>query len=86
VRNDAGDWLSPRPFVKGVLSKLPRAFWPKPQPYGFVVKLDENGKILASFQDPSGNHVPAITSAFERDGYLYLGSLSNHFVGKFKLP
>jgi sugar lactone lactonase YvrE len=86
VRNDAGDWLSPRPFVKSALAKLPRAFWPKPQPYGFVVKLDENGKILASFQDPSGSHVPAITSAFERDGYLYLGSLSNHFIGKFKLP
>jgi hypothetical protein len=30
--------------------------------------------------------VPAITSVVERDGSLYLGSLSNDFVGKFKLP
>jgi sugar lactone lactonase YvrE len=86
VRNDAGDWLSPRPFFKNMLAKLPSIFWPKPQPYGFVVKLDETGRILQSFQDPSGKHVPAITSAFERDGHLYLGSLSNNFVGKFKLP
>jgi sugar lactone lactonase YvrE len=86
VRNDAGDWLSPRPFFKNVLAKLPSIFWPKPQPYGFVVKLDETGRILQSFQDPSGRHLPAITSAFERNGYLYLGSLSNNFVGKFKLP
>ncbi|HXY36071.1 MAG TPA: SMP-30/gluconolactonase/LRE family protein [Planctomycetaceae bacterium] len=86
VRNDAGDWLAPRPTLKNMLAKLPRAFWPKPQPYGFVVKLDESGHILASFQDPSGQHVPAITSAFERNGSLYLGSMSNRFVGKFKLP
>jgi hypothetical protein len=51
-----------------------------------VIKLDETGRILQSFQDPSGEHVPAITSVVEHDGYLYLGSLSNSFVGKFKLP
>jgi sugar lactone lactonase YvrE len=86
VRNDAGDWLAPRPLFKNALAKLPRVLWPKTQPYGFVVKLDESGHILESFQDPSGQHLPAITSAMERDGYLYLGSMSNAFVGKFKLP
>jgi sugar lactone lactonase YvrE len=86
VRNPQGDWLSPRPFVKSLLAKLPSSLWPKPQPYGFVVQLDENGKILGSFQDPSGQHIPMITSVFERNGYLYLGSLSNNFIGKFKLP
>jgi sugar lactone lactonase YvrE len=86
VRNDTSDGLAPHPFFKNVLAKLPRAFLPKPQPYGFVIKLDETGRILQSFQDPTGEHVPAITSAFEHDGYLYLGSLSNNFIGKFKLP
>jgi sugar lactone lactonase YvrE len=86
VRNETGDWLSPHPFLKNTLAKLPRAFLPKPQPYGFVIKLDETGRILQSFQDPSGQHLPAITSAFEHEGYLYLGSLSNDFIGKFKLP
>ncbi|HEV3304770.1 MAG TPA: SMP-30/gluconolactonase/LRE family protein [Planctomycetaceae bacterium] len=86
VRNETGDWLSPHPFLKNTLAKLPRMFLPKPQPYGFVIKLDETGRILESFQDPSGKHLPAITSAFEHDGSLYLGSLSNNFIGKFKLP
>jgi sugar lactone lactonase YvrE len=86
LRNETGDWLSPRPMLKNMLSKLPRAALPTPQAYGFVVELDETGRIVRSFQDPGGKHVPMITSAFERDGYLYLGSLSNPFVGKFKLP
>jgi hypothetical protein len=72
--------------MASLLAKLPSSLWPKPQPYGFVVQLDENGKILGSFQDPSGQHIPMITSVFERNGYLYLGSLSNNFIGKFKLP
>jgi sugar lactone lactonase YvrE len=86
VRNDEADWLSSRPMAKSVLAKLPAFMWPKPQPYAFVVQLDENGHILDSFQDPSGEHLFAITSAFERDGYLYLGSLYNNRVGKYKLP
>jgi sugar lactone lactonase YvrE len=87
VRNDTADWLSPHPFLKNALAKLPRTFLqPNPQAYGFVIKLDETGRILQSFQDPSGEHVPAITSVVEHDGYLYLGSHSNSFVGKFKLP
>jgi len=86
VRNDTGDWLAPHPFFKNVLAKLPLRFLAKPQPYGFVIKLDESGRILQSLQDPSGEHVPAITATVEHDGYLYLGSFSNNFVGKFKLP
>ena len=85
VRNDTADWLGPRPFVKQALSKLPRFLWPKPQPYGFVIQLDETGAILSSPQDSSGAHLHSITSAQERDGYLYLGSLLNERIGKYKL-
>ena len=85
VRNDTADWLAPRPFVKQALSKLPRFLWPKPRPYAFVVKLDETGAILASLQDPSGRRLHTITSAQERDGFLYLGSLHNDRIGKYKL-
>ena len=86
VRNDRADWLSPRPLVKRVMAKLPGMFWPTPQRYAFVIKLDGDGNILDSFQDPSGQHLYAVTSAFERDGYLYLGSLVNDRIGKVKLP
>jgi sugar lactone lactonase YvrE len=86
VRNEEADRLGPRPFVKSVLAKLPGFLWPQPRPYAFVVELDESGKVLASYQDPSGKHLREVTSAFERDGYLYLGSLHNDRIGKFKLP
>jgi sugar lactone lactonase YvrE len=32
VRNDTGDWLSPRPFLKNVLAKLPRSSCPSLSP------------------------------------------------------
>ncbi len=86
VRNDTADWLAPRPWVKQALSKLPSFLWPKPQPYAFVVQLDETGAIVDSLQDPSGKRLHTVTSAHERDGYLYLGSLHNDRIGKYKLP
>jgi sugar lactone lactonase YvrE len=86
IRNDDADKLSPRPFVKSMLAKLPAFMWPKPQPYAFVIELDESGKVKGSYQDPTGRHLSEITSAFERGGYLYLGSLHNDRIGKFKLP
>ncbi|MBI2823523.1 MAG: strictosidine synthase family protein [Planctomycetia bacterium] len=86
VRNETGDWLAPRPMLKRTLAKLPGFLWPQPQPYAFVVKLDEQGNIVDSFQDPTGKHLREITSAQERNGYLYLGSLRNDRIGKYKLP
>ena len=86
VRNDAVDKLHPSPFLKAQMSKLPKAFWPKPKPYGLVLALDENGKITRSLHEPTGNHLKEITSAREYGGYLYLGSLHNDRIGKYKLP
>ncbi len=68
------------------MSKLPKGFSPKPKPYGFVLALDENGKITQSLHEPTGKHLKEITSAREDGGFLYLGSLHNDRIGKFKLP
>jgi sugar lactone lactonase YvrE len=86
VRNDAVDKLHPFPFLKAQLSKLPKPLWPKAKPYGFVLALDESGKITQSLHEPTGNHLKEITSAREYAGHLYLGSLHNDRIGKFKLP
>jgi sugar lactone lactonase YvrE len=85
VRNDAVDRMHPYPFLKSLLSKLPKAFWPKPKPYGLVLALDENGRIIKSLQEPTGKHLWEITSAREYDGYLYLGSLHADRIGRLKL-
>jgi sugar lactone lactonase YvrE len=86
VRNEQFDRLSPRPLVKQMLSKLPAFLWPKPEPYAFVIKLNEQGQIVDSFQDPTGKRLFAITSVVEHEGALYLGSLVNDRIGKYKLP
>lgn len=86
VRNPMMDRLHPFPFLKTQMSKLPKVFWPKPKPYGLVLALDEQGNITQSLHDPSGVHLKEITSAREYGGYLYLGSLHNDRIGKYKLP
>ncbi len=86
VRNSVMDTLHPSPFFKAQLSKLPKVFWPKPKPYGLVLALDERGNITQSLHEVTGKHLREITSAREYGGYIYLGSLSNDRIGKYKLP
>lgn len=86
VRNEAADKLHPSPFLKAQMSKLPKSLWPQPEPYGLVLALDEQGNIIQSLHEPTGKHLKEITSAREYGGYLYLGSLHNDRIGKYKLP
>jgi sugar lactone lactonase YvrE len=86
VRNPLMDTLHPSPFLKAQMSKLPKALWPKPKPYGLILALDEGGNIIQSLHEPTGKHLKAITSARENGGYLYIGSLHNDRIGKYRLP
>lgn len=86
VRNDVLDSLHPYPFLKAQMSKLPKSLWPKPEPYGLVLAMNEQGDITQSLHEPTGQHLKEITSAREYNGYLYLGSLHNDRIGKYKLP
>ena len=85
VRNETVDRLHPYPFLKAQMSKLPKTLWPKPKPYGLVLAMDEQGNIARSLHDPTGKHLMEITSAREYGGYLYLGSLHNDRIGRYKL-
>ncbi len=85
LRNPVADWLSPRPFLKKVTSRLPRFMWPKPQPYGLVLALDEEGEIVRSLHDPGGQQVATITSVEEHLGYLYLGSLTAQQLARLQI-
>lgn len=84
-RNPTIDRLHPYPFLKKMISRLPKPLWPAPEPYGFVVALDEQGTILRSLQDAGGEKFREVTSAQERDGTLYFGTLSGDRVGRLVL-
>lgn len=85
VRNDQMDGMHPSPFPKKIVSRLPKSMWPRPKPYGFVLAINEKGEIVRSLQEPTGEHLKEITSSREHEGYLYLGSLHNDRIGKYKL-
>ncbi|MDF3818937.1 SMP-30/gluconolactonase/LRE family protein [Leptospira sp. 96542] len=85
VRNDRMDGMHPSPFLKKLTSMLPKFLWPKPEPYGYVMKLDGKGNIINTYQDPKGKHLKEITSAIEKNGKLYIGSLYNTRLGVLDL-
>lgn len=77
TRNDAADFMHRFPFLKAQLMKLPKTFWPKPRDYGFVLGIDEQGRVETSLHDPTGRVIRQVTSVEEYDGVLYLGTLSD---------
>lgn len=85
VRNALLDRLHPLAFVKRQMAKLPKSMWPKPQPYGLVLGVDESGRIVETLQDPAGKRVPQVTSATEHGGSLYLGNLNRDWIARAAL-
>jgi sugar lactone lactonase YvrE len=86
VRNKVADALHPRPWAKSMLAKLPPALWPRPERYGLVLEVGEDGRILRSFHDPGGRRIHQVTTARESSGQLYLGNLEQAWIGRLALP
>jgi sugar lactone lactonase YvrE len=84
-RNALMDKLLPRPFLRKMIVRLPSFVQPAPEKYGFVVGLDVDGHVTRNLQDPSGEHAASVSSALEREGTLYLGSLGGDSVGLLRL-
>ncbi len=84
VRNPRLDKLHPTPFIKGIVSKLPRFLWPRPKPYGFVAEVSADGKFIRSFHEPEGSHLKEVTSVKEQGDWLYLGTLHAKQLARFR--
>mgnify|MGYP001411151270 CR=1 FL=1 len=81
-RKPIADLSARHPWIRELLVRLPRALWPKPERYGLAVAMDENGNLLKSLHDPSGDHLRMITSVNPYQGKLYFGSLANDRIGR----
>lgn len=79
-RNPAADNLADKPFMRKVLLRLPRGMLPLGQPYGHVFAIDEDGRVTADLQDPSGVY-PETTGVTETADRLYIHSLHAHGLG-----
>ena len=59
---------------------------PEPAKYGFVVALDQNARVVANLQDPTGNTISSITSVHASSGNLYFGSLTTDRIASLPNP
>jgi sugar lactone lactonase YvrE len=80
-RNPLLDKISEKPFLRKVIQRMPEFMRPKAVPYGHVIAIDGNGKVLEDLQDPAGGY-PINTSVIEADNYLYIGSLVAPGIGR----
>ncbi|MBN1496717.1 MAG: SMP-30/gluconolactonase/LRE family protein [Spirochaetes bacterium] len=85
TRNDVLDLVHRFPLIKKLAGSLPHFLWARSAKHGFVVSLDERGKITGSLQDSDGSTLYNITSAVEHGGHLYLGSLTADRIGRYRL-
>lgn len=79
-RDATVDDLATKPFLRKVVLRLPRALWPVPKAYGHVFAIDEDGKVLADLQDPSGAY-PETTAITETADRLFVQSLHATRIG-----
>ena len=79
-RTSTADDLAGKPFMRKLALRLPKALWPVPPAYGHVIAFNENGKIVADMQDPSGQY-PETSGVTETADRLYIQSLHAPALG-----
>jgi len=79
------DALHPYPALKKALLRMPAVLQPGPVPYGFVLGLDGDGRVVSNLQDPGGTSVAFATNAVAHGPWLYLGRLEGRSVSRFPL-
>jgi hypothetical protein len=77
-------------FLKTIFLMLPKSLTPKPIHYAGIVEVTPGdqttpGKINYLYQDPFGKYTSLITGVTEHNGKLYLGSLTNKYIGVLDL-
>lgn len=84
-RDKTLDKLSPHPFLRKVVYRLPRFVQPGPKRYSFVLGLDMNGNVIENLQNASPDCYAQIANAVEHNGALYFGSIGESAIGRFRL-
>lgn len=84
-RNPLLDAAHPKPWLKSLLSKLPRFLQPSAIRHGIVVQLDESGNVVRTLHDSKGEKVHMVTSVEQAGDTLYLGNLELAFIATYSL-
>ncbi len=81
-------WLddnSMQPKMRALAMRLPASMRPKAVSYGLIVQIDGEGKVLTTWQDPTGDYPNATGAIIADDGYMYVSSLSAPNLARMKL-
>lgn len=84
-RNELLDTAGPKPWLRKLIHRIPKAIQPKPRRHPFVLGLDENGKVVHNLQDADGKSFAKSTSAEQMGDWLYIGSLTEPNWGRIQL-
>jgi sugar lactone lactonase YvrE len=79
-RAAAIDRMAGTPWLRSVTLRLPKSLWPVPPTYGHVIAFDEDGRVAADLQDPSGR-LAETSGVTEHGGRLYIHSLHAPALG-----
>jgi hypothetical protein len=79
------DALHSRPFWMRMIARIPERLQPQPQRYAFLVAYDASGRLVQNLQDGSG-HLSQVTGAYRAGDSLYLGSNSDEYVTRIRVP
>jgi sugar lactone lactonase YvrE len=85
-RSTAADILSDKPYLRKIVQRLPASIRPKPTRYGFVVRIDGDGNILETLQDPSGSYALTTGAVDGPDGSVLVTSLTEKRLGILAAP
>jgi len=80
-RNTIMDSLSAMPFLRRVVMRLPEVMRPAPTRYGFILRIDAQGAVLETFQDPSGDYALTTGAITLHDGGILVTSLTEPRLG-----
>lgn len=78
-RNDL-DAMAERPYLRELALRIPRFMWSMPKPYGHVIALTEDGKVVDDLQDPSGAS-SLTTGVTETADRLYIHNVNGGSLG-----
>ena len=78
------DAIHDKPWLKNLLARLPKALAPVPEPYGFILQINEDGEILQSFHDQAAVAIGEVTSVQPENDGLYLGTLHMDRIAKLR--
>lgn len=74
------DLMAEKPFMRALTLRIPRFMWSLPKAYGHVIAFTEDGRIVASLQDPTGAS-PTTTGVTETSRGLYIHNVDGRSLG-----